>query len=112
MTPGWRTNFEYLWKAHALSSPGGLGEDRGWSPEPPQPSSEEDEEEVRYLTQVLDLGSPEDEDEQDEGLASAEAGTYTEEGAPTTEASQGEEAPHPKGAKRRKLRKKATRSKD
>jgi hypothetical protein len=61
---------------------------------------------------VLDLGSPEDEDEQDEGLAFAETGTYSQEGTLTTEASQGEGAPNPKGAKRRKLSKKVMRSKD
>ncbi len=61
---------------------------------------------------MLGLGPPEDEDEQDKGFASAEAGTYTGEGVPTPEASQEERAPHPKSAKRRKLRKKVTRSKD
>ncbi len=109
---GLEDEYEYLWEAHALSSPGGPGEDRWWSPEPPQPGSEEDEEEIRYLTQVLDLGPLEDEDEQDEGLASAEAGAHTEGGTPTPEAPQEGKAPHPKSAKRRKLRKKVTRSKD
>jgi hypothetical protein len=61
---------------------------------------------------VLGLGSPEDEDAQDENPASAEAGAYTEEGTPTPEASQEGRAPHPKSAKRRKLRKKVTRNKD
>ncbi len=61
---------------------------------------------------MLDLGPPEDEDEQGENHAPAEAGAYTEEGAPTPEASQEGRAPHPKSAKRKKLRKKVTRSKD
>jgi hypothetical protein len=52
---GLEDELEYLWDAHALSSPGEPQEDRWWSPEPPQPSSEEDEEEVRYLTRVLGL---------------------------------------------------------
>jgi hypothetical protein len=43
---GLEDEFEYLWEAHALSSPGEPEEDRWWSPEPSQPSSEEDEEEV------------------------------------------------------------------
>jgi hypothetical protein len=38
-----------------IHTPEGLEEDRWWSPEPPQPSTEEDEEEVRYLVQILDL---------------------------------------------------------
>jgi hypothetical protein len=78
--------FEYYWEAHVPSSPDGLGEDRWWSPEPPQPSSEEDEEEIRYLTQVLGLGPPEDEDKQDKGLAPAEKETYTGEGVSASEA--------------------------
>jgi hypothetical protein len=60
----------------------------------------------------LGLGPPEDENRQDKGLVSTEEGTYTGEGAPTSEASQEGRAPHPKSAKRRKLRKKVTRSKD
>jgi hypothetical protein len=52
---GLEDKLEYLWDAHALSSPGEPEEDRWWSPEPPQPSSEEDEEEVQYLMQVLCL---------------------------------------------------------
>jgi hypothetical protein len=109
---GLEDEFEYLWEAHALSSPVEPGEDRWWSPEPPQPSSEEDEEEICYLTQVLGLGPPEDEDEQDEDLTSAEAGAYTEEGTLTPGAPQEGKAPHPKSARRRKLRKKVARSKD
>jgi hypothetical protein len=109
---GLEDEFEYLWKTHALSSPGEPGEDRWWSPEPSQPSSEEDEEEIRYLTQVLDLRPHEDEDGQDEDPASVEVGAYTEGGTPTSEAAREGRPPHPKSAKRRKLRKKVTRNKD
>jgi hypothetical protein len=53
---GLEDEFEYLWEAHILSDPDEPEEDRWWSPEPPEPSSEEDEEEVRYLTKILGLG--------------------------------------------------------
>jgi hypothetical protein len=46
---------ECSWNTYAPPSPGEPREDRWWSPEPPQPSSEEDEEEVQYLIQVLGL---------------------------------------------------------
>jgi hypothetical protein len=52
---GLEDEFEYLWEAHVPSDPGEPEEDRWWSPEPPQPSSEEDEEEVQYLEKVLGL---------------------------------------------------------
>jgi hypothetical protein len=96
---GLEDEVECLWGAHAQSSPNGLEKDRWWSPEPPQPSSEEDEEEIRYLMQVLGLGSPEDEEKQDQGLGSTEERTYTEEDAPTPEASRKGKAPRPRGAK-------------
>ncbi len=47
--------FEYFWDAPIPSDPYEREGDRWWSPEPPEPSSEEDEEEVRYLTKVLEL---------------------------------------------------------
>ncbi len=49
---GLEDEFEYSWDAHTSGEP---EEDRWWSPEPPQPSSEEDEEEVQYLIRVLGL---------------------------------------------------------
>jgi hypothetical protein len=82
---GLEDEFEYLWEAHALSSPEEPEEDRWWSPEPPQPSSEEDEEEVRYLTQVLGLESREDKTGQEEDPALVEVVAYPEEGTPTSE---------------------------
>ncbi len=53
---GLEDEFEYLLEAHTLSDPDEPEEDRWWSPEPPEPSSEEDKEEVRYLTGILGLG--------------------------------------------------------
>ncbi len=50
---GLEDEFEYSLGVH---TPGEPEEDRWWSPEPPQPSSEEDEEEVQYLVRVLGLG--------------------------------------------------------
>ncbi len=52
---GLEDEFEYLWDAHIPSDPDEPEGDRWWSPEPPEPSSEEDDEEVRYLTKVLGL---------------------------------------------------------
>jgi hypothetical protein len=48
--------FEYFWEAPIPSDPYEREEDRWWSPGPSEPSYEEDEEEVRYLTEVLELG--------------------------------------------------------
>jgi hypothetical protein len=107
-----KDEFEYLWEAHALSSPGEPEEDRWWSPEPPQPSSEEDEEEVQYLTQVLGLEFREDETGQEGNPALVEVVAYPEEGTPMSEASREKKPLRPKDAKRRKPRKKVTRDKD
>ncbi len=61
---------------------------------------------------MLGLGPPENEDKQDKSLVSVEEETCTREDAPASEASQGGRAPHPKSAKRRKLRKKMMRDED
>jgi hypothetical protein len=53
---GLEDKLEYFWEVPSLSDPYEREEDRWWSPGPPEPSSEEDEEEVRYLTEVLGLG--------------------------------------------------------
>jgi hypothetical protein len=53
---GLEDEFEYFWEVHNPSDPNEREEDRWWSPGPPEPSSEEDEEEVRYLTGALKLG--------------------------------------------------------
>jgi hypothetical protein len=52
---------EYSWEAPSPSDPYEQEEDRWWSPRPLEPSSEEDEEEVRYLTNMLGLGPKGDE---------------------------------------------------
>jgi hypothetical protein len=109
---GLEDEFEYLWEAHALSSPGEPEEDRWWSPEPPQASSEDDEEEIRYLTQVLGLEPRKDETGQEENSAPVEVVAYPEEGTPMSETSRERRPPHPKIAKRRKLRRKVTRNRD
>ncbi len=69
--------FEYFWEAHILSDPDEQEEDRWWSPEPLEPSSEEDEEEVQYLTEILKLGP-----QGDSHTTSAEAKPCTEAGGP------------------------------
>jgi hypothetical protein len=109
---GLEDELEYLWDAHALSSSGEPEEDRWWSPEPPQPSSEEDEEEARYLMLVLGLKPREGEAGQEVNPAPERAVARPEEGTTAPEASQRKRPPHPRGAKRRRPRRKVTRTKD
>jgi hypothetical protein len=109
---GLEDELEYLWDAHALLSPGEPEEDRWWSPEPPQPSSEEDEEEVRYLIQELGLEPREDEAGQEVNPAPERAVACPEEGTMISETSQKKRPPHPRSAKRRKPRRKVARTKD
>ncbi len=109
---GLEDEFDYLWEAQAPSSPEGPEEDRWWSPEPSQPDSGEDEEEVRYLTQVLGLESHEDGNGQGENPALVGAEACTEEGTPTPGTPRERRPPQPRSAKRRRLRKKVTRSED
>jgi hypothetical protein len=109
---GLEDEFEYFWEAHISSDPDEPEEDRWWSPEPPEPISEEDEEGVRYLTEILELGPQGDKARQGESPALAEVTPCTEVGGPTSE-TPGEAGPlHTKKAKRRKLRKKVTKDKD
>jgi hypothetical protein len=58
---GLEDELEYFWEVPSPSDPYEREEDRWWSPGPPEPSSEEDEEEVRYLTKILGLGPKGDE---------------------------------------------------
>jgi hypothetical protein len=109
---GLENKFEYLWEAHIPSDPNEPEEDRWWSPEPPEPSSEEDEEEVRYLTEVLGLEPRGDEARQEESPALVRAIPCLGEGVPTSEVPDERRSPHPKKIKRRKPRKKVTRDKD
>jgi hypothetical protein len=113
---------EYFWEVPSLSDPYEREEDRWWSPGPPEPSSEEDEEKVRYLTEVLRL--------EPQGSEAKEGGSYSPTGVePSTKGSswapsRAEQGGEPPGAlkevepprarkvKRRKLRKKVTKDKD
>jgi hypothetical protein len=57
---GLEGELEYFWEAPIPSDSDEREEDRWWSPGPQEPSSEEDEEEVRYLTNLLGLGPKEE----------------------------------------------------
>jgi hypothetical protein len=57
---GLEDELEYFWDAPIPSSPDEREEDRWWSPGPQEPSSEEDEEEVRNLTNLLGLKAKKD----------------------------------------------------
>jgi hypothetical protein len=119
---GLEDEFEYFWEAHIPSDPDEPEEDRWWSPEPPEPTSEEDEEEVRYLTEILELEPQGDKARQGESPAPAEAMPCAKVGGlapPSVERRRGPpgtpgkgEPPRTKKTRRRKLRKKVTRNKD
>jgi hypothetical protein len=109
---GLEDEFEYFWEAHISLDPDGPKEDRWWSPEPPELSSEEDEEEVRYLTEILELGPQGDEVRQGEPSAPAEATLCTIAGSPTPETPGERESPDTKETKRRRLRKRVTKDRD
>jgi hypothetical protein len=100
---GLEDEFEYPLDVHI---PEELEEDRWWSPEPPQLSSEEDEEEVQYLVQVLGL-EPRGVEPVLEGAVADSKENATAPGRP-----QKGRPPHPRGAKRKRLRKKAERTRD
>jgi hypothetical protein len=100
---GLEDELDYLWDARALPSSGEPGEDRWWSPEPPQPSKE-DEEEVQYLMQVLGLEPREGEASQGVGSAPEGAAARPEEDTEMPEASRRRRPAHPRGTKRRRPR--------
>jgi hypothetical protein len=81
-------------------------EDRWWSPEPPQPSSEVDEEEVQYLVQVLGLQPRRVEPVPKRVVVGPR------ENATAPDKPQEKRPPHPRGAKRKRLRKEARRTRD
>ncbi len=83
-----------------------LVEDGWWSPEPPQPSPEKDEEEVQHLVRVWDPKSQGKEPIHDRTTGNLR-GKVT---AP--DKSQKEQSPRPRGAKRRKLRKRTEKTRD
>jgi hypothetical protein len=119
---GLEDEFEYFWEAHDPSDPYEREEDRWWSPRPPEPSSEEDEEEVQYLTEVLKLEPQGDEAKLGEPSSPARARfcmkgssrvpPRAEQGMELPEAPGKVEPPPARKTKRRKLRKKVTRDED
>jgi hypothetical protein len=80
--------------------------DRWWSPEPPQPSSEEDEEEVQCRVQVRGLRP------RGVGPVLERAVTGSREDVAVSDKPRKEGPLHPRGTKRRRLRKRAERSRD
>jgi hypothetical protein len=122
---GLEDELEYFWEAPIPSDYSEREENRWWSPGPQEPSSEEDEEEVHYLTNLLELGPKKDEAKDGEsppltkGVANTSGGSRLpspgkparkEGGLP--EAIKGTESPPAKKPKRRKLRKKVTEDED
>jgi hypothetical protein len=117
-----KDELEYFWEAPSPSDPYEREEDRWWSPGPPEPSSEEDKEEVQYLTKVLGLGPEGDEAKGREpspptgmepgSKGSSRAPSRAEQGWEPPRAPKGVEPPRARKIKRRKLRKKVTRDKD
>jgi hypothetical protein len=112
----------YSWRAHIPLGPDEPEEDRWWSPEPLEPSSEEDEEEVCYLTETLRL-KPQVGEAGRGGLhaptemaSSRKAGSLTPPRVGRQESPPGVpgkgEPPCPKEARRRKLRKKVTKNEE
>jgi hypothetical protein len=83
-----------------------IAEDGWWSPEPSQPSPEEDEKEGQYLMRVQDPESQGGEPIQDRAK-----GNLREKVTAPNKSWQGQ-SPHPRGAKRRKLRKRAEKTRD
>ncbi len=80
--------------------------DGWWSPEPPQPSSEESEGGAQYPTRVRDFKP------QGEGPIPEGAKGSLGEGGTAPDEPRKEWPPHPRGGKRRKLRKRTERTRD
>jgi hypothetical protein len=114
--------FEYCWEVHTPSIYSRPGEGGWCSPEPPELSSEEDEEEIRYLAEIVGLGPQGARAEQGGSPISTGVVSPTEAGnsAPRPAKQQGElpempdgeGLPREKNIRRRKLRKKVTKDKD
>ncbi len=116
---GLEDELEYFWEAPIPSDSDEREEDRWWSPGPQEPSSEEDEEEVRYLTNLLGLepkedgvvvGEPSPLAEDMPGARGgdhlASPGKHAEEKEGSSEVPRGAELPPAKRLRRRGLRKK------
>ncbi len=87
-------------------SAGELVEDVWWSPEPPQPHSEEDGEETQHLMRVRDPKS-----QGEEPLHDRATGGLMEEATAPDKSWKGQ-SPNPRGAKQRKLRKRTEKTED
>jgi hypothetical protein len=79
---------------------------------PPQPSSEEDEEEVRYLTQALGLETQRGEAEREADSAPERVTAHSEEDTIAPETPQERRPPQRRSTRRKRPRKKVARTKD
>jgi hypothetical protein len=117
--------FEYFWDAHVPSDPDEREEDRWWDSVPLESSAKEDEEEVRYLTKVLQLKAEGNKTGQEKPRASVRTapragaggqvlqGAKPDRGSPRVPEEKGsacreEESARASKTKRRKPRKKVT----
>jgi hypothetical protein len=100
---GLEDEFEYPMDIYSPEEPEGDG---WWSLEPPRPSSEQDEEEVQCIVQVMGL--------EPRGAEPILRKTVigSREDAVATDKPQKERPPHSRGAKRKKPRKKTERTRD
>jgi hypothetical protein len=119
---GLEDEFGYLWEAHTSSDLDEPEEDRWWSPEPPEPGSEEDEEEVHYLAEILEFEHRGDKTRQGGfptpakvmpriKVGSLALPCVVRRGGPPGTPGKGE-SPHTRKIRRRKLRRKVTRDRD
>jgi hypothetical protein len=103
---GLENESEYFWEVPSPSNPCKREEDRRWSPGPPESSCEEDEEEAKNPPKVLGLKPREGEARKEEPPPPKGSGREP------SEAPKGEEPPHTRRNKRRKLRRKVTENED
>jgi uncharacterized protein YifE (UPF0438 family) len=118
---GLEDELEYFWDAPISSDSDEREEDRWWSPGPQEPSSEEDEEEVRYLTNLLGLAAKKDDVKNrapppldEDALNPSKSDCQTTLGGPaegergSVEAPEDTEPPPTKRLRRKRLRKRVT----
>jgi hypothetical protein len=103
---------ECLGNTHTPSSARASEEGRWWSPEPPQATSKEDEEEVQYLMHVLGLEPPGGQTSPSINSAAGKAEAGPGKDAATPGAPRRKGPTHPRGTKRRKPRGKTAKSRD
>ncbi len=122
---GLEDELEYFWDAPIPSDSDEREEDRWWSRGPQEPSSEEDEEEVRYLTNLLGLTAKKDDNEDgvpppldENALSPSRSDRQTTPGGPaegegeSVETLGDTEPPPTQRLRRRRLIKKATMDED